>query len=209
MGLHQGEQNDPQQRVTARYFWPVLLTAVAASFAIMGETGRDWFSFDRPAIASGEMWRLLTGHLVHLGASHLALNLAGLLLVWYLIGDVFNRSQWLVIVVADFVVVNLGLWFLQPQLVWYVGLSGILHGLLAAGVVGSIRTRRLDVIVLGIALLGKLIYEQVIGPLPGSEESSGGAVIVAAHLYGAIGGAIGACWIIYTSRPQTAPMEKK
>jgi rhomboid family GlyGly-CTERM serine protease len=175
----------------------------------MGDAGREWFSLDRPAIASGEVWRLVTGHVVHLGLSHLILNIAGLLLIWYLIGAVFSRSQWLIILVVDFVVVDIGLWFLEPQLVWYVGLSGILHGLLAAGVVGSIRTRRLDVIVLGIALLGKLIYEHVIGPLPGSEESTGGAVIVAAHLYGAIGGAIGASWIIYTSRPQSAPMERR
>jgi rhomboid family GlyGly-CTERM serine protease len=209
MGLHQGEQNDLQQRVTARFFWPVLLTGVAAGLALFGDTGRDWFSFDRSAIAAGEVWRLLSGHLVHLGVSHLALNLAGLLLVWYLVGAAFSRMQWLIVLVADFVVVNLGLWFLQPQLAWYVGLSGILHGLLAAGILGNLNTRRVDVLILGVALVAKLIYEQLVGPLPGSEESTGGAVIVAAHFYGAIGGAIGAGWIIYTSRPQNAPMEKR
>jgi rhomboid family GlyGly-CTERM serine protease len=202
MGLDQREQNENQQPIMARYFWPMVLTGVAVILGILGDTGREWFSFDRAAIASGEVWRLLSGHVVHLGVSHLLLNLAGLLLVWYLVGAVFSRSQWLVILAADIVVVNLGLWYLQPQLVWYVGLSGILHGLLAAGIVGSLRTRRIDVIVLGVAVLGKLLYEQLLGPLPGSEESTGGAVIVAAHLYGAIGGAIGAASIIYTSRPQ-------
>jgi rhomboid family GlyGly-CTERM serine protease len=192
----------------AWFFWPVLLASAAVVLAMLGDTGRDWFSFDRPAIASGEAWRLLTGHLVHLGFSHLALNLAGLLLVWYLVGAVFSRSQWLIILLVDFVVVNLGLWILEPQLVWYVGLSGVLHGVLAAGIIASIRTLRVDVLVLGIALLGKLVYEQLLGPLPGSEESTGGAVIVAAHLYGAIGGAIGAAGIIYTSRPKKTPMEK-
>jgi len=209
MGLHQREQKDRQQPGIAQYFWPVLLASVAIGFAILADTGRDWFSFDRPAIAAGELWRLITGHVVHLGFSHLLLNLAGLLLIWYLIGAAFSQKQWLVVLAADFVGVNLGLWFLEPQLVWYVGLSGILHGLLAAGIVGCISRRRIDVIVLSIALTGKLIYEQVAGPLPGSEESTGGAVIVAAHLYGAIGGAIGAAWIVYNSRPQNAPMENK
>ena len=96
--------------------------------------------------------------------------------------------------------VDLGLWFLEPQLFWYVGLSGLLHGLLVAGIAGSLSARRIDVLVLGIAVLGKLTYEQLVGPLPGSEESTGGTVIVAAHLYGAIGGAIGAAWIMIRVR---------
>ena len=44
--------------------------------------------------------------------------------------------------------------------------------------------------ILGAALIAKLVYEALVGPLPGSAESSGGAVIVAAHVYGAIAGAI-------------------
>jgi len=211
MGLHQRELKDPQPRVIDRFFWPLLLSGGAAAFAILGDAGRLWFSFDRAAIASGELWRLLSGHVVHLGLSHLLLNLAGLFLIWYLIGAVFSRSQWLKILVTGFLVIDLGLWFLEPQLVWYVGLSGILHGLLAAGIMGGIRSRarRLDVLVLGVALLGKLAYEQFVGPLPGSEASTGGAVIVAAHLYGAAGGAIGATWILYNSRPQDTPMERR
>ena len=45
---------------------------------------------------------------------------------------------------------------------------------------------------LGYALLlgvgGKLVWEQLVGPLPFSESTSGGPVLVDAHLYGTIGG---------------------
>jgi hypothetical protein len=41
---------------------------------------------------------------------------------------------------------------------------------------------------LGTIIFGKLVYEQFFGAIPGSELSSGGAVITAAHVYGAIGG---------------------
>jgi len=210
MGLHQREQNDPQNSVLAQYFLPILLTGVAVVLAVATDAGREWFSLDREAIAAGEIWRLLSGHLVHLGVPHLLLNIAGLLLIWYLIGSTFNRNQWLLVLLIDLIAVDLGLWFLEPQLYWYVGLSGLLHGLLVAGIAGSLSARRIDVLVLGIAVLGKLTYEQLVGPLPGSEESTGGSVIVAAHLYGAIGGAIGAVWILlYNSRPQHVPMERK
>ncbi|MDH5323713.1 MAG: rhomboid family intramembrane serine protease, partial [Gammaproteobacteria bacterium] len=83
-----------------------------------------------------------------------------------------------------------GFWYLQPQLSWYVGLSGLLHGLLAAGTVSGIRHRQVECSIIAAFLLGKLVYEQLFGALPGSEASSGGNVVVAAHLYGTLGGAL-------------------
>ena len=39
-------------------------------------------------------------------------------------------------------------------------------------------------------VMAKLLFEQLIGPLPGSETTSGGPVVIDAHLYGAVGGVI-------------------
>jgi membrane associated rhomboid family serine protease len=41
-----------------------------------------------------------------------------------------------------------------------------------------------------LLVCGKLLWEQAVGPLPGSAEVAGGKVIVDAHLYGAIGGLV-------------------
>ena len=167
-----------------------LMIVLAAFLALYGDSGREWLRFDREAIAGGEIWRLLSGHLVHLGPSHLMLNLAGLLLIWYLVGSVFSLLQWLTVALLVIVGIDLGFWFLEPRIEWYVGLSGLLHGVLAAGIVGAIRTRRVEVLILGIALVAKLTYEQFAGPLPGSEQATGGTVIIASHAYGAVSGAI-------------------
>src|SRR5690606_7331879 len=51
--------------------------------------------YDRQAILDGEVWRLLSGNLVHLGWSHLWLNAFGLLLVWLLFGPLLPSSVWL------------------------------------------------------------------------------------------------------------------
>ena len=200
MGLRQGDLSHPQNRLLAAWLLPGVIIGIAAVLAVYGDSGREWLRFDRAAIMSGEYWRFVSGHLVHLGLSHLMLNAAGFLLIWFLISAYFDPRLWLVITVSVIIGIDLGFWFLEPDLQWYVGLSGLLHGLLAAGVVGGIRSGRVDVWVLGAALIGKLAYEQMLGPLPGSEESSGGAVIVAAHAYGALAGAIMAAVIMIRVR---------
>ena len=77
-------------------------------------------------------------------------------------------------------------------MIWYVGLSGLLHGLLAAGITTKLRQPDGETLLLAGLLIGKLVWEQFGGPLPGSEVTSGGPVVVNAHLYGALGGCLGA-----------------
>jgi hypothetical protein len=85
--------------------------------------------------------------------------------------------------------VDAGLWLLSSTTQWYVGSSGLLHGVLAAGAVAHLRSRQPDGWVLVLFLGGKLVYEQSAGALP---LTAGGAVIVDAHLYGAVAGALAA-----------------
>jgi rhomboid family GlyGly-CTERM serine protease len=171
---------------------PFGLSAASMLLEVVGEAGRAELRFDRGAIAAGEWWRLLSGHLVHLGISHMLLNVAALLLLWWLVGSGLTVTGWLAVIVASLACIDLGLWFLDSALSWYVGLSGLLHGLFAAGLVARLRRAPLESLVLGILLAAKLLFEQFAGPLPGSEASAGGAVVVNAHLYGAAGGIVAA-----------------
>ena len=60
-------------------------------------------------------------------------------------------------------------------------------------VIGLLAEFRRDLALSTLVLLGfaaKIIFEQIYGPLPGSEQSAGGPVVVDAHLYGAIAGCI-------------------
>jgi hypothetical protein len=50
----------------------------------------------------------------------------------------------------------------------------------------------LELSILLLLLVAKISYEQFGGSVPGSEAASGGPVIVDAHLYGALGGILGA-----------------
>ncbi len=170
--------------------WRVPLAIVAASVAaeIGGLTVRTALRFERAAIADGELWRLATGHFVHLGAAHLLLNAGALLLLWLLVGKSLTTAGWLAVIAGCLIGIDLGFWFLDPQLTWYVGLSGLLHGMLAAGLVARFRVAAAESLTLGCLVAAKIIYEQVAGPLPGSELSAGGPVVVNAHFYGALAG---------------------
>lgn len=184
---------------------PLAVAAASLAAAALGSAGRLWLRWDREGIAAGEWWRLVTGHFVHLGPGHLLLNLAGLALVWALVGDRYRPAGWWLVVVLCLAGMDAGFRFLDSGLSWYVGLSGLLHGLLMAGTLDRLRAAPLESAVLALLVAGKLAYEQFVGPLPGSETSAGGPVIVNAHLYGAIAGATaGAASLLYNARPLRA-----
>lgn len=144
--------------------------------------------YERAAVLRGEVWRLLSAHLTHLGMEHLALNLLGLALIWQLFGDGFSEAEWLLIMLIVCLGISLGLLIFYPHIQWYVGLSGCLHGLFAAGALALWRQGGW----LGPALLAglvlKLIREQWLGPMATSVALTGGPVLTQAHLLGAIAG---------------------
>lgn len=200
MGLSKGEETRLGALPTLAWLVPGIVVLCALTLLLAGDPGREWLRFDRAGIAAGEVWRLLTGHLVHLGVSHTLLNLAGLILVWFLVGRAYAWQQWLWVMAGSIAAIDLGLWFGEPSLEWYVGLSGLLHGMLAAGIVAGLAGCSAETLLLAVVVAGKLAWEQFAGPLPGSETTSGGAVIVDAHLYGVIGGTLVALVLIRVRR---------
>jgi rhomboid family GlyGly-CTERM serine protease len=170
------------------HYLPLSLALCVTLIALGGSELSVLFRFNREAILHGQLWRLFSGHLVHLGWSHCWLNIAGLALIWALVGSVFTTRQWLIIIAGSALGISLGLIAFNPKLAWYVGLSGVLHGMLVAGAVTEIRRGRHSSYALLILVVAKLVWEQMLGPLPGSEASAGGTVIIDAHLYGGLCG---------------------
>ena len=190
MGLRHGDLPPHKLRVIGAWQVPLAITLVVLALGVLGDSGRDWLAFDRAAISAGEYWRLVTGHLVHLGTAHLIYNLIGLWLIWYLVGQELGPAHWCVVLVASIAAVSAGLWIFNSGLSWYVGFSGVQHGLLVAGLASSVRHWGFDLWIVAIVIAVKLLYEQTVGPMPGSEASSGGTVIMDAHLYGAFAGVV-------------------
>lgn len=204
MGLRQGDSVHKKRQLGAAWWAAIGVAVVAMAIAALGDSGRDWLAFDRAAIASGQYWRLLTAHLTHLSWQHLLYNLAGLSVITFLVGPTLKAGEWVVTWSLAMPTISAGLWLWQPDLAWYVGLSGVLHALLGAGLVATIGRWGLDLWVVAIVVAGKLAYEQLVGPLPVSEGASGENVIIAAHLYGAVAGCISGAAIAIRVRTQAA-----
>ncbi|MDH5218383.1 MAG: rhombosortase [Gammaproteobacteria bacterium] len=169
---------------------PICIVVIAIFNTGFQNTTETWLRYDRVNILEGELWRIFSAHMMHLTWNHLFMNLAGLLFIFFFFGNLLTQKQWLGIMIFSAIFISLILLWTQPELRWYVGLSGVLHGLFIAGGIADIKVRPKEAFLFLAFIIGKLAYEQLMGPLPGSEESAGGPVLVDAHFYGAIAGLI-------------------
>ena len=181
--------------------FPCFVILIALCIEISGGMGRASLSYQNNFVRSHEYWRLITGHITHLGWPHFFLNTAGLILVWFLYGKTYSTRNWVLVFLWCSACISLGFYVFDTGLQSYVGLSGVLHGLIAAGLLGSFfkalrhpnKAIPWEDILIFMGLWSKVIYEQIIGPVPLTEAASGAHVVVNAHLYGAISGSIYAC----------------
>lgn len=173
----------------SREVWipPLVLMAVILALGAGGDGVRDALRYDAPAIGAGEPWRLITGNLVHLGWWHLFLNELGLLVLVLLCPEALAGSVWTRRVVLIGLGMGSSLYFLVPSVTWYVGMSGVIHGLFVLGLGRQLVTQR-DLIAAGCLayLLGKVGWEMYSGAPVSDEEAIGGRVLVESHLYGSL-----------------------
>ena len=168
-------------------FWLLLFLLCLVLHIFMSQA---LLRFERVLIEQGQVWRLLTGHLVHLNWNHLWLNMGGLAIVALFFGRYLPVTRWLYAMLVSTVFVSAGLYWLNPEIVAYVGLSGVLHGLFIVGAWQERQRYPASAYLLLVLLVIKLLWEQLSGALPGSESLTGGHVVVDSHLYGAIGGGV-------------------
>lgn len=160
-----------------------LLATILEGF---GDPARRLLSFDRAGLASWEWWRLLSGHFVHLGWYHLALNLLGLLALQVLCPKLLRAREWISRVVWLALTVSVALYVAAPAIENYVGFSGVLHGLFVLGLVPMAREGDRVALVCLLYLAGKIVWEQVMGAPVSDEHAIGGHVVTLAHLFGTL-----------------------
>ena len=162
--------------------WFTLLLAGAAVliYAIAGPAPAE-LVFDRAALARGEVWRLLTAHLVHSDRAHLAWNLAALVPLGALLELRAGVRGWRFpgVLALGFAAVDAWLWWLEPDLALYCGLSGILNSLFAALAVTLWRETRHPAFLL--ALAGNLVKIAV--------EAANGAALLPTTIWASVPGA--------------------
>ena len=193
-----------------------LLWALAAG----GPAWTQALCYQREAIGQGQIWRLVSAHWVHLGVRHLLLDSAGLALLWALYARELRPAAWLAVLLAATAAIDAGLWWGEPQLQWYVGISGLLHAVWAAGAAAMAfghtsapghtpapgrapQGGRLHGALMLALLAGKLLVERRAAV---SLFDSGLPVVTAAHLYGALAGLAGGAVAARALAPSGKPL---
>ena len=154
-----------------------------------GDPGRAALRYDRGGLAAHQWWRLISAHLIHLGWQHVLLNVLALALLWLLFARAFSPRRWLWILALSVASIDAGLWFLRPAVQWYMGASGVLHGVLAAGACAMYRRGEGMGALLLLLLVVKLLYEQQMGSSLLMHDLP---LVADAHLFGALGGLVAA-----------------
>lgn len=166
---------------------PAALMALLAVLALGGEPVRSALRYDSVAIGAGQWWRVLSGSFVHLGWWHLFLNEMGVLVLVLLCPDALSPAVWIRRLLLLGIGMGLGLYFFVPGTRWYVGMSGVIHGLFVLGLTRQILVER-DLIAAGCLayLVGKIGWEMYSGVPVSDEAALGGKVLVESHLYGTL-----------------------
>ncbi len=184
-----------------RWIWLLSIVVFFHILLALGDGVTLTLRYERAAIAAGAWWRLLSAHVVHLDLHHLILNELGLVLLWSLFVSDFDAVDWAIIALSGALAISSGLWWLSPTVTWYVGASGVLHTIMAAGCIAHLAARSWDRWILLGCFTVKLAFEQY----EHLTRRSAPLIVVDAHLYGAAAGfAVGAalCWRMAIIRHQ-------
>ena len=151
------------------------------------------YRYESTQTAGLRLLGMLWAQLAHMSSAHLILNLLGLGLVvwgftpWWSGLDVCRG------LVAGIVGVAIGL-AVHPQVLWYCGLSGALHGLMVYGLFSVMHHPNSNQStygwagVIAVGLLVKLILESYAPHVISNPSSIGGPILHQSHQWGAIGG---------------------
>jgi rhomboid family GlyGly-CTERM serine protease len=173
------------------YLLYILLLVIVVVLTLFEPMSSEWLMFDRSAIDDGQFWRLVSAHFVHLSPMHMLGNAMGVVLLAYIAGRHLNNLLGLLLLTWCVLVVGIGLYFYANYLQRYVGLSGVLHGLLlVAPFISQFYSRRIATYFL-VVIVAKVMWEQS----PFYDDMAmldmiGGRVEANAHLLGVVAGII-------------------
>ncbi len=172
-----------------RSYWPLFLLALLTALPVLFPQWQAPWRYDRSAVLNGEYWRLLSANLVHTNLYHWLLNLAGLAMLVGLFDRPLPAGSWLAAIAICGLGSTLGL-LLYPDILWYVGLSGALHGFFCFAALLHFRQGQGFGLAVFALLAIKVVSEQIFGSELGTAELIGAAVITQAHLWGGISGTL-------------------
>ena len=150
----------------------------------------DLLAYKRNEIALGEYWRLFTGNFLHTNIWHLVMNLSGFWVIILLHQQHYRLIDFTLLFSALCLLQGAGLSLFYPNVLGYVGLSGVLHGIFTYGAMKDIQVGMRSGYLLLTGVIIKVGHEQWFGASEQVTRMIGADVATEAHLVGVITGVI-------------------
>lgn len=142
------------------------------------------FRFQQDWVQQAEFWRVITAHWIHFNWQHLLLNGLGLVLCVAIARPAWSIGRWIVYNLLLAIGISMLFTWLNPELDWYVGYSGVLFGVFLMSAIELFKTERIIALLLGIGVCSKVVLEQTSSLVVTTNDFIGVPVIIDAHLYG-------------------------
>lgn len=149
---------------------PIWTPTIAAAAAIVfgNLTLEALLVYHREAISNGELWRVVTGNLVHLSRPHVLRDLVPFVLAGGVL-EAASRRRFALLCLASAAVIGAVLYLAHPEVLVYGGLSGVVTAAFVyLSLVGLCRQpayRWLYITILAAAA-GKIAAEMALAPPP-------------------------------------------
>lgn len=191
-------QAEREQLATARareffrqWWFSLIVMVLIVATSGLSPAMIDTLALVADKIREGEWWRIVTSQFVHVGTNHMLLNVVGYLIVGAAFREDVNPKEEAVALAFAVLGVGMGIYLLNPEIQWYVGLSGAIYGLLVHNLIVGWRRSTILSLLFTAFLLGKFYHEQFVsGPDTVTASFIGAQVAIDSHLYGAVTGLV-------------------
>jgi len=185
------------------------IAVIIPLMVVLQAIGPEYFRYQRDWMASGQVWRIVSAHWVHVGWMHLLLNGLSLVICVSLTTPGWSAKRWIVTTLCMALGISIMVMLYNPEISHYAGHSGILYGLYVLGGISLFRRDRLIAVLVIAAIVIKISMEQFSFYDFNTGDLIGARVIVDAHLYGLLMAiAIALVWSIYTYTMNHGPTEQ-
>ncbi len=174
-------------RAFSYFQWSMLIFVVLLLILhVLPESLRSVLEYHRAQ--PEQVWRALTGHLLHSNHWHLVMNLGALVLMLMLHQLYYSLKSFILLLVSGCVGISVLLFLFSPEIQIYVGLSGWLHCFITTGALLDIKHKVQSGWLILLGVIAKVAYEQWQGPDADLAALINANVAIDAHLYGVICG---------------------
>jgi rhomboid family GlyGly-CTERM serine protease len=168
----------------------ICLAFIAVSAVLQATNGIEWASFGIIGVDDGEVWRLLTGHLIHADWQHYAMNMLGLSLCMVVFRDDLKAFHWITSFIFIATFSSICMYYAYFSYERYIGFSDVLHGWILVGALAIAHKEPKFSAMIFILFWLKIAEENMEMPFFTTYGTGSGNVARESHIYGAVGGIV-------------------